>query len=161
MEVGRVVLRPGFNGAVAAFGTFINIPNLQLDGDEFVFLRVESVDEIPIQNAGFTKTNCINLVADIPQYPSYDSGTNTATSACGRGQCRQLLQLHRTVNFQGGVSSTYYGVYRYPRVPIKTRINLLQGKYIRMGLEYNDGTPIPASAVQPYSDPQIVLVFYK
>lgn len=167
MEViGRIIFRPGFADAINKFGAFVNIPNLQLDSDEFVYIRVEDISIIPILSGSLgNRVNHVTLWSDIPQYPSFDTGHTSSLSQCKRGQCRQLLQLHRVSNIgaQNAVTSSYrfYGVDRYPRVPIKTRVNMIQGKYINMGLEYCDGTPIGAGAIQGTAETQITLVVYK
>ena len=163
MELTRVVFRPATaSGGGMSFSAFVNIPNLQLDQDEFVYVLVDYVSMINLstsQNlANVTSKSYINLVSNLQQYPSYDTGINKTGTAVTQGACTTLATLVWDQQ-QGGYHN--FIAFKPSRVPVKMRINMLQGKTVTLGFEYNDGTPVPAAHTVTGSYPYIVLAFYK
>jgi hypothetical protein len=163
-EIGRLVLRTSKDSTrkVNGFSTFVNIPNLKLDSDDYVYIRIEHIDHIGVYEGSISnRYSHLNLISDLPQYPSYDSGNGNAASMCRAGQCRQLLSMHiaATGHFNPALKR-HFGVWQYPRVPIKCRVDAIQGKMIWFGLEFCDGTPLTTSQVSN-NTPSITLVIYK
>lgn len=159
-QVGRLVLRGGANGAFADFTSYVNIPNLQLDNDEMVYVRVESISNVQVLDADIAgRFGHINVVCpSIPQPCSYDTGINNAASLCQPGTCQCLLQLS-WLNTIG--SYRIYGARVLPKIPLKVVANLLQGKYIRIRLEYSDGSPILPSSLNASDNHSIIFGIYK
>jgi hypothetical protein len=165
-EVGRIVLRGGLNGGFADFTSIVNIPGLHLDNDEFVYLRVENISQIAVKQATVS-ANCahINVICpSIPQLYSYDSGAPSGTVGTQSLTGQSVLLASVPYVWQYTFSSVLYYAYSlwtYPRIPFKLRANMLQGKAIRICLELSNGTPIPASALNPADSYTITLAVYK
>jgi hypothetical protein len=162
-QVGRVVLRSPA-GQFNDFTVPINIPGLQTDNDEFIYVRVESISGISVLAATIqNKPSHVNLLCpSIPQMYSYDTGCLASTGLTKTGACQVLACMPWHFQYVLAATNYYlYQPYQLPRVPLMVRANMLQGKSLRFCLEMSDGTPIPTSSMQAAECGTIVLAFYK